>query len=197
MFRSGPDRIAAALAPRLSGRSVALVGNATSLGGQGLGPSIDACGLVLRINAAPRMRPESHGTRTDWLACSSFPPAGRVEALGADILLWMSPRLRLLAKFRLGWRLPLLFYPGAWWRELASALGSRPSTGIMAIDLLSRIGGFSELRLFGFDFFQSGSLSTRAIAAPPPHDFAAERAHVLKLMAQRPDIRLMGEGVCA
>jgi hypothetical protein len=109
----------------------------------------------------------------------------------------MSPKRRLLAKLRLGWRLPLLFYPRAWWRELSTTLGSRPSTGMMTIDSLRRIGGFSELRLFGFDFFQSGSLSTRHIAAPPPHDFAAERALVLKLMEQRPDIRLMGTEVRA
>jgi hypothetical protein len=186
------------LKPRLSGRTVALVGNAKSLSAQALGPAIDACDIVIRLNAAPQASPESHGRLTHWLAASSFLPSSRLTALNPGLLLWMSPRRRMLARLAYGWRWPMSFYPLSWWRDLSAALGGcRPSTGLMTIDLLRRLGGYRELNLFGFDFFQSGSLSTRALAAPPPHDFAREREHVLELLRGQHGLRLIGGGAVA
>lgn len=185
--------IAAQLAPRLAGRSVALVGNAASLSSRNFGAQIDACGLVIRLNAAPQAAAASHGRRTDWLAASMLLPLSRLSALAPGLLLWMSPRRRWLAALRYRWSWPLLYYPRAWWRDLVADLdGNRPSTGLMTIDLLRRLGGFRELRLFGFDFFQSASLSARRLAAPPPHDFAREREHVFRLMGRNSAIRLAG-----
>lgn len=178
---AGEEALIARLAPRLAGQRVAVIGNARSLAQHGLGAEIDACGLILRLNAAPCCAPASHGTRTDWLAASVLVPGARLGQLAPERLLWMSPRQRLLAATLHGWRLPLHFYPRGWWRGLARGLGSRPSTGVMAIDLILRIGGHRDLQLFGFDFFQSGSLSRRMIAAGPPHDFAEERRHVMAL----------------
>lgn len=168
------------------------MGNARSLGETGQGRAIDGCDLVIRLNAAPGAAPLSHGTRTDWLAASSRLPAGRLRDLHPQRMFWMSPRHRVLAMASYGWRLPLCFFPAGWWRALAARLGSRPSTGVMTIDMLLHVGGFAELQLFGFDFFRSGSLSSRGIAAPPPHDFARERVHVARLMAEDPRIRLVG-----
>ncbi len=54
---------------------------------------------------------------------------------------------------------------------------------MMAIDLMINIGTFAELKLFGFDFFYSGSLSGRNAADPVPHDFARERQLVASLLA--------------
>src|SRR5690606_8233079 len=51
-----------------AGRDIALVGNARALSTQRHGAAIDSAGLVVRINRAPMPAPESHGTRTDWLA---------------------------------------------------------------------------------------------------------------------------------
>lgn len=182
-----------ALGPGLAGKTVALVGNARRLADGACGQAIDACDLVVRLNAAPHSAAISHGVRTSWLASSLMLPAARLRALRPQLLLWMSPRRRLLAAAAFGWRLPMNYYPKSWWRDLSAALGgARPSTGLMTIDLIHRIGGYAELRLFGFDFFQSGSLSTRGLAAPPPHDFAREQALVSGLLGKDGRIRLMG-----
>jgi len=187
-----PDDVATRLGPALSGRTIALVGNARSLGETTCGAEIDGCDLVVRLNAAPMGAASSHGRRTGWLAASIFVPAARLRALQPRAMLWMSPKGRWRAAARYGWRGPLSFYPLPWWRELSTALGgNRPSTGLMTIDLLRRIGGFAELRLFGFDFFASGSLSVRKIGAPPPHDFARERQHVARLLETTSCIRLV------
>lgn len=180
------------LKPRLEGSTVALVGNARSLASQGLGARIDRCTLVIRLNAAPHSGSESHGTSTHWLGTSSFLAPSRLRELDPELLLWMTPQRRGLASLAYAWRRPLLFYPQAWWRNLADSLGgARPTTGLMMIDFLTRIGGFAELQLFGFDFFQSGSLSARGLSGPPPHDFAREKAHVMGLMRASGRIRLM------
>ena len=180
------------LRPRLAGRIVALVGNAKSLAGTALGRDIDACDLVVRLNAAPGCGGMGQGSRTDWLASSQFLAGSRLRALAPERLLWMSPKRRLLAVAAFGWRLPLLFYPRRWWHDLSAQLGgARPSTGLMTIDLLERVGGPAEIRLFGFDFFQTASLSARKLTAPPPHDFARERAHVLERIREGRRIRLM------
>ncbi|WP_409761143.1 glycosyltransferase family 29 protein [Aestuariivirga sp.] len=181
------------LRSRLSGSTVALVGNARSLAASSLGAEIDRCSLVIRLNAAPQAAAQSHGQATHWLGVSSFVAARRLGELKPEMLLWMTPERRWRAAAAYGWRLPMLFYPQDWWRSLAAELGgARPTTGLMMIDLLRRLGGFAELRLFGFDFFQSGSLSARGLAAPPPHDFDREREHVLGLAASDPRIRLVG-----
>ena len=185
--------IVEALGPGLARKTVALVGNARSLGDSACGQAIDACDIVVRLNAAPHCAAISHGVRTSWLASSLMLPAARLKALQPQRLLWMSPKRRILAAAVFGWRLPMTYYPAVWWRDLSAALGgARPSTGMMTIDLIHRIGGYAELRLFGFDFFQSGSLSTRGLAAPPPHDFAREQALVMGLLGTDRRIRLMG-----
>jgi hypothetical protein len=74
--------------------------------------------------------------------------------------------------------------------RLQSGLGAPPSTGLMMIDLLARSNA-REIGLYGFDFFNSLSLSGRRTAAQVPHDFAAERRFVEALMTEDPRFRLM------
>jgi len=181
------------LTRRVSGRSVALVGNARSLSSLSLGQEIDSCELVIRLNAAPNQKIGSHGARTSWIASSTLLSPRCLRALKPERLIWMSPRRRALALVAYGSLLPMSFYPGEWWHMLAARLGgARPSTGAMVIDLIVRLGEFSELRLFGFDFFQSGSLSQRGLSSPPPHDFVREREYVLQLLKSEPRINLVG-----
>ena len=59
-----------AMVAELSGRRVALVGNARSLSERSEGEEIDSADLVIRLNAAPLPSPASHGMRTDWMAMS-------------------------------------------------------------------------------------------------------------------------------
>jgi hypothetical protein len=167
-----------------SGKKIAIVGNARSLLESSQGAAIDACDIVVRLNAAPGCQPASHGSKTTWLACSIPVPVARLRQLRPELILYMTPKHRWRAVHLklLGWK--LAYYPKPWWQELSSKLdGARPSTGIMAVDLMCRTGSFTELKLFGFDFFQSGSLSGRSAAAPRSHDFQKEGEVMASLAA--------------
>ena len=176
-------------------RSIAIVGNARSLVSSSSGQEIDSCDIVVRLNSAPGCAPNSHGVKTTLLAVSTVVPKERLRQLEPDIVLWMTPR-RWFQAVRMRFSdVPVSCFPKTWWRELSARLdGARPSTGMMTIDFLTRLGTFRELKLFGFDFFQSGSLSVRRSSAPIPHDFARERELVFARMRHDSRISLMGCG---
>ncbi len=164
------------LALQLRGKTVALVGNAASMKDLAQGPLIDACDVVVRLNRVPGAQPASHGVRTTWLALSKLPTEERLRELDPSTILWMTAKMRWRAiSLRLRrWR--VYYYRNSEWQALVHRLGgSRPSTGIMMLDLLVHLGGYSRLSIFGFDFFASGSLSGRPADAPVPHDYSRER----------------------
>lgn len=171
-----------ALLAELSGPRVALVGNARSLAERSEGEEIDGADLVIRLNAAPSPSPASHGTRTDWMAMSVPVEAEEIAARNPGRLLWMTPKRK-----RLPWRIAsdprFALAPAAWNARLAEELGARPTTGLMVIDLLARSEA-RRVRLHGFDFFASLSLSGGRAAKDVPHDFAAEKTWVERLAAR-------------
>ena len=170
----------------LEGKTVALIGNARSLAQSRQGAAIDAADLVIRINRAPMPAPESHGTRTDWLALATGLPDDDRARLQPDRILWMSPKRK-----RLDWRTAtspgFYLHPLTDYRALKDGLAASPTTGAMMIDLLLR-SRLASLTLHGFDFFASQSLSGRRTADQVPHDFNTEAAWVEDL--RRTDARL-------
>ena len=178
----------ASLLHSLSGKSIALIGNAKSLGTTRFGPQIDAADLVIRLNAAPMPDAASHGTRTDWIALSTPIPDDILRDRNPACMLWMTRKRK---------RLPysLATRPGFYLNRLSdvarlrAAIGGPPTTGMMMIDLLSRSAA-ARIDLFGFDFFASLSLSGSRTAAQVPHDFTAERRFVEALQARDPRFRL-------
>ncbi|MDR0808590.1 MAG: glycosyltransferase family 29 protein [Gemmobacter sp.] len=170
----------------LTGRRIALIGNARALAEGEYGTEIDAADLVIRINAAPIPSVRSHGSRTDWLGLAVRMPAARHRFLGHPRLLWMSPRLQ-----RISWRVvsqPDFYrHPLARHAALRAKLGTGPTTGIMLIDLLAD-SPLAELRLYGFDFFASLSLSGPRTAADVGHNFEGEAEFVADLTKRDPRI---------
>ncbi|GGF61034.1 hypothetical protein GCM10011402_11210 [Paracoccus acridae] len=170
----------------LEGKRVALIGNARSLAQTRHGAAIDAADLVIRINRAPMPSPDSHGTRTNWLALAVRLADEDRDRLNPSRLLWMSPKRK-----RLGWRVAsssgFYLHPLPDYHALKDRLAAPPTTGAMLIDLLLR-SPLASLTLYGFDFFASQSLSGRRTADQVPHDFGAEAAWVADL--RRSDARL-------
>lgn len=177
-----------ALLAELAGRRVALVGNARSLAQGDKGGQIDAADLVIRINRAPMPDPQSHGTRTDWLALAVRAGRDDLRRLAPGRVLWMSHKRK-----RLTWAVAsspgFYLHPLSDWATLRDELGAPPTTGLMMIRLLAS-SDLASLELFGFDFFASLSLTGSRTQAQVPHDFAAERAWVEALMARDPRIRM-------
>lgn len=180
----------ASLLAELAGRKVALIGNARSLANQGHGAEIDAADLVIRINRAPMPSPVSHGIRTDWLALATSISPADLQRIGPERILWMSPKRK-----RLSWRDAMspgfYLHPLADYQRLRQALNAPPTTGAMLIDLCIA-SDLTELRLYGFDFFQSLSLTGSRTADQVPHDFTAERTFVESLVASDRRITIAG-----
>lgn len=178
------------LMAELEGKRVTLVGNARSLAERDEGAEIDAADLVIRINRAPMPASRTHGTRTDWLALATSLGREDLDRIRPSRILWMSHKRK-----RLAWKLAQSdrFYlnPLADWDGLRDRLGAPPTTGLMMIDLLAA-SGLASLRLHGFDFFVSLSLTGSRGADQVPHDFAAERAFVEALMNRDPRVSQPG-----
>ena len=166
----------------LSGKNVALVGNARALAEGAQGREIDAADLVIRINRAPMPSPESHGTRTDWLGLATSLPAEDRARIAPRRILWMSPKRK-----RLDWETAsspgFYLHPLPDYEALKEQIGAPPTTGAMMIALLAA-SPLARLKLYGFDFFASLSLSGRRGAEDVPHDFNAEAAWVGALKEQ-------------
>lgn len=178
-----------ALMEQLRDQKVALVGNARALSQGNQGARIDAADLVIRINRAPMASPESHGTRTDWLALATrLKPADR-QRIAPDRILWMSPKRK-----RLDWQTAnspgFYLYPLPDYQALKDKLGAPPSTGAMMIDLLLR-SDLAGLSLYGFDFFASQSLSGHRSAGQVPHDFNSEADWVKAHRADDPRLTVI------
>jgi Glycosyltransferase family 29 (sialyltransferase) len=175
------------------GRVAALVGNARSLLAEQRGIEIDACDVVLRMNKASGMVLSSHGKKTTWLATSLPVELTQVKILQPDNIFFMSPKKRWRSFAMRFFGFPFAYYPVEEWQALRHMLGGkRPSTGMMAISLLMRHGRyFEEIRLYGFDFSASGSLTERLAKTEVPHDFALEHRIILELIENNPRFKLV------
>jgi hypothetical protein len=163
----------------LHGRSIAVVGNAASLCDQRHGAAIEAASIVVRMNRAIPPAAETHGTRTDVLAFSRLAKVqDAFELFNARWVIWMSPKARPETP-----PAGILYYPRSAWEELHATLGSRPSTGLMTLDLLSRMSP-GQVDVFGFDFKATNTFFHDRFHVGP-HDFAQEALYARKLCADR------------
>ncbi len=180
-----------ALMAELSGKTIAIIGNARSLAQQSHGAKIDSCDIIIRMHAAPLISPESHGSRTTWLALGMPVDQSIIDARAPDRLLWMAKK-RKRVRQRIAMAKGFYLHPKSDWDGMAQTLNAPPTTGAMLIDLVTKSKA-AEIHLFGFDFFASLSLSGRRSAAQVPHDFAAEKQFVAELMTRDQRVVLHGQ----
>jgi hypothetical protein len=80
--------------------------------------------------------------------------------------------------------LRLYLHPSRDIANLAARAGvERPSCGLSVIDFLVR-SACIKVDLFGFDFYESRSLSGNQTIQSTPHDFAKEKAFVTSLASR-------------
>lgn len=178
---------------RFKGKRVAIIGNARALGEvgaeKGYGAFIDASDIVIRLNSAPMPSFESHGRKTTMIAMSTPVAQTVLDQRVPEMVLWMTPKRKRLPRRLLALRDQFFLYPAASNAKLAKRLGGRPTTGAMAIDLVSQSDA-DKIDLFGFDFFSSLSLSGRREAHEVKHDFDSEAQYVHDLVKSDPRVTL-------
>lgn len=170
----------------LSGRSVAIVGNSRGLAETTFGADIDGADLIIRMNRAPMPDATSHGTRTDWLALATSLSSEEERRIAPKRVLWMSHKRKRLP-YRIAQQDGFYLHPLSEWKRLTQAFRSPPSTGAMIVDLVASSNA-ARIDIFGFDFFQTKSLSGRRSADQVPHDFDAEQSFVTTLCETDPRI---------
>lgn len=174
-----------ALMRHLDGRSVAIVGNSTSLLATTQGKLIDSHDVIIRMNRGFPIKPAAQGARLDVWCFSNIDMARQAPAgFAAPHAIWMSPKLR----HQLDGSVDCGFYPILRWRRLRARLGAPPSVGAMAVDLVS-CATPASVSIFGFDFKRSGTFYTASVEKGR-HDYAAESRYVMA-MAQRPGWRFV------
>lgn len=160
---------------KLSGRKIAVVGNAQSLFNQGLGEKIESHDIIIRLNHGWVHDRENQGKRTDMLATTAKVPENTIRAkFKPDALLWLSPYAKVP-----GYSKELIrcthFLTRRRWHSVYRSLDekARPSTGFILLWWLNSAVDFRALGIFGFDFGRTPTYYTGERAAPV-HDFRLE-----------------------
>lgn len=170
----------APLREALSGRSVAVVGNAASLLESAHGAAIDAHDVVVRFNRGFVRNPASQGRRTSiHCLATQIAPDLIMQAWPDAELLFLSP-LRFYLPPALRERSAVL--PVARWSRLLETLGARPSAGLLALDLF-RETALSRMTLYGFDWKESRTFYHEE-RRPGWHDWRRERDLVGRWLAE-------------
>ena len=162
------------LADYIGDRSIAVVGNASSLLATQLGTQIDAEGVVVRLNKGFVRDQGAQGKRTDIVSLSPEVTAEEIETrFSPDLICLLTPKLRHLHLTRADQLRKVVFYSFSNWSRDRALIGRRPSSGFMMISWLLRLGFDGRITLYGFDF---GATDTyyNPTGYQTPHDFAAE-----------------------
>jgi hypothetical protein len=152
--------ISAEIKSLIHGRNVALVGNSRKVLGKAF--DVDAHDVVIRMNGAwklPKKLQASVGNRIHLMCMSGHKKEIDSIVKAVPLTMWMSPKNRDLLSEET--KKLIHFYPIESWEELFKKIGSRPSTGCMAVNMISDIIGEGHLTLYGFDFFEGDSWHTR------------------------------------
>jgi SAM-dependent methyltransferase len=172
----------AELARYLAGKSVALVGNATSLTMSQLGAEIDGYDVVCRCNKGLPAFPAGQGTKTHVHFTGQRVPYG--DKFAPDYVVWPVPDTghldvalpEIMAASKLHVTEP--DYAAA----LRAQLGARPSMGITSLAMLLRLG-VKTVHLYGFDFKATPTFYNNR-GAGGTHNWQAERAMVAAMVQE-------------
>jgi len=139
------------LARYIRGKKVALFGNAKSV--LQCKKEIDSqYDIICRMNLGHvKGWGEYIGTRTDILFLS-MPVSDQVlKELNPKFIIWATPKHEKMTPYL---ECYALRYNQTMWQCLYDHLGARPSTGIMALDMLSGLA-FRELNIYGYDHWKT------------------------------------------
>lgn len=172
----------------LSGKSVAIIGNANSIFNDALGAEIDTHDVVIRINYGYIKDPVAQGSKTTiWAGSVALNEREVQEHFAPAYAMWMTPKRRSLPDYSPTFRRKLYMHPLEIWEILQKELAplgdgqARPTTGAMVVNFVVKHCSPSRVRLYGFDFFKTKTFYEKRLPKNKPHDFHAEEVWVEKL----------------
>lgn len=131
-----------AIGKYITGRTVAIVGNAKSLFDSQYGPEIDVHDFVIRFNKGFIKKPESQGVKTDLVMLAVNLTENQIESYHS----------RFIANRSRSWdNKTNLRVPDRERARMVTYLGAQPSTGFIAIDMCIYFDA-KQIDLYGFDF---------------------------------------------
>jgi hypothetical protein len=161
------------------GKNIALFGNAKNvlLTEKEIDIKYD---IICRMNEGfPNGKEKYIGTRTDILFISTPLSEDQILKYRASYLIWCTPKYEKMTNYI---RVNALIYAKADWQILHDKLGHRPSTGMMAINILLNISNlWTTLTLYGFDHWKTETWYTNRIA-PCHHNPEAEKQYLDEIM---------------
>jgi hypothetical protein len=177
-------------------KSVALVGNASSLFDLTYGEEIDSHDVVVRINKAAMLyekfdAEKSHGKRTDiWMFWRTAEYRNRFDKIDKTI---KKMHMGHQDRRSLNMKIVDFVYPDHLYEPLKKLAGPRgnPTTGFIAIDYILHCEP-KMLSVYGFDWKKTPTYTdpSRKIEARCPHDYDVEKAYCLNHIFTRPNATL-------
>lgn len=137
--------------------SIAIVGNAKSLFGKGLGEEIDRHTFVMRLNYGAILDEVQQGSRTDLYGCSDdkLTLSWIEEKFRPKLVIWLTNKL-VPGHFFGHSEINYIINKQEYWEIAYNYVQPfRPSSGAIAVVLLREVYGIKNIHLYGFDFFSS------------------------------------------
>jgi hypothetical protein len=176
----------------VDGKRVAIVGNADSLFGRGLGAEIDQNDVIIRFNRGFVRDAESQGSRTDIIGTGQRLTLDQIDGQhGATFLYWLSPRWwRIPVWTRAKWQ-SVEVIPYWNWLSIKRELRLRPTSGYVMIRNLMKHTAPKEVNIYGFDFYATPNFYAKPRDVPN-HDTDEEREKMLLHLSKRDEYKLHG-----
>ena len=160
-------------------KNIAIVGNASSIIGSNNGKLIDSYDIVIILNFGYVYNDDSNTyvnikdlcKKTDIVCAAEASKINLNRYPGLIHVIHMSSKFRTNSTYE---------YPIEYWKALKKSLSSRPSTGIMAFDMVERAQP-SAISLFGFDWKETTSYYNllESTGNPiGPHNWQAEKDYM-------------------
>lgn len=152
----------------ITGKRVAIVGNAKSIFGKGQGEKIDDHDFIIRFNKGFLYQPIDQGSKTTLLILACMPSKEEIEGFHAKYVCNRSISSKNEG-YTIGTNERMM---------LKEELGAQPSSGFMAIDICLHFKAKS-IDLYGFDFEETPTFYN-PVNYKTQHNYANEKRIILK-----------------
>lgn len=171
------------------GKRICLIGNADSVLKRKR--KIDSFDVIGRMNRGmPRGKEEFIGSRTDILFLSTGMSGENIlRSYNPRFVIWMTVCRRLADPWVLK---NAIQNPRKDWKRLYGQLSINPTTGLLALYFMLKRIDFKSLTIYGFDFFTTKTWYNTKVDSGQKHSGKKEKKLILKMIAERPNVKLIG-----